>query len=116
MECVVNATGILFGAFTFLAIGLGFVWVIKLEYYVGAQAAWAVGALGAALVLASLFIPGFTASAILGVIGGTLIWGATELPEQKKRVAKGLFPANPRKQGGQLPEGPDVGKTEGKSE
>jgi hypothetical protein len=108
-----NVTGILFGAFTFLAIGLGFVWVIKLEFYVGAHVAWAVAALGAALVLASLFIPGFTPSAILGVIGGTLFWGATELPEQEKRVAKGLFPANPRKQAREAAEPPGAGKTEG---
>lgn len=93
-----NTTGILFGAFTFLAIGLGFVWVIKVEYYIGARVAWAVAALGLVLVLVSLFIPGFVPSAILGVVGGTVIWGATELPEQEKRVARGLFSANPRKQ------------------
>jgi hypothetical protein len=108
-----NATGILFGAFTFLAIGLGFVWVIKLEYYVGAHVAWAVAALGAAIVLASLFVPAFTASAILGVLGGTLIWGATELPAQEERVAKGLFPANPRKQAHEAGEPPDPGDAEG---
>ena len=108
-----NATGILFGAFTFLAIGLGFVWVIKLEYYVGAHVAWAVATLGVALVLASLFVPGFTPSAILGVLGGTLIWGATELPAQEERVAKGLFPANPRKQTHEAGEPPGTGDAEG---
>jgi hypothetical protein len=75
-----NTTGILLGLVGFLAIGLGFLWVIKLEYYVGARAAWAVAAVSAALVLASLFVPGFTPPAILGVPGGTLICGATELP------------------------------------
>ena len=55
-----NTTGVLFGLFTFLAIGLGFVWVIKLEYYVGPRAAWAIAALGIALALASLTVPGFT--------------------------------------------------------
>ena len=93
-----NLTGILFGASTFLAIGLGFLWVIKLEYHVGAHVAWAVAALGIATVLGSHFVPGFAPSAILGVLGGTLIWGATELPAQEERVARGLFPANPRKQ------------------
>jgi hypothetical protein len=111
-----NTTGILFGAFTFLAIGLGFVWVIKLEYYVGAHVTWAVAALGAAIVLASLFAPGFTPSAILGVLGGTLIWGATELPALVERVAKGLFPANPRKQAERAAEPPDAGETEGEDE
>jgi hypothetical protein len=111
-----NTTGILFGVFTFLAIGLGFVWVIKLEYYVGAHVAWAVAALGIALVLASLFVPGFTPSAVLGVLGGTLFWGATELAEQEKRVARGLFPTNPRRQAGTPEERPDAGKTEGEEQ
>jgi hypothetical protein len=111
-----NATGILFGLFTFLAIGLGFVWVIKLEYHVGAHVAWAVAALGVALILASLFVLGFTPSAILGVLGGTLVWGATELPAQEKRVARGLFPANPRKQAGQPPGPPGAGESEGERE
>ena len=108
-----NPTGILFGLFTFLAIGLGFLCVIKLEYQLGARAAWAVAALGAALVLASLFVPRFTPSAILGVLGGTIFWGATELPEQEKRVARGLFPANPRRQTGKRRQSPQAGKREG---
>jgi hypothetical protein len=116
MEWGVNVTGILFGAFAFLAIGLGFVWAIKLEYYVGARAAWAVAALGAALVLASLTVPGFTPSAILGVLGGTLFWGATELPAQEERVARGLFPANPRRQAREPGGPPGSGETEGESE
>jgi len=110
-----NTTGILFGVFTFLAIGLGFVWVIKLEYYVGARVARAVAALGAAMVLASLFVPTFLPSAIMGVLGGTLFWGATELPAQEERVTRGLFPANPRKQTRKATEGPGAGETEGRS-
>ncbi len=95
-----NTTGLLLGLFAALAIGLGFVWVIKLEYYVGAWVAKAVIALGAIVTLASLFIPGFTASAIVGILGGTIIWGGAELPLQAERVNKGLFPANPRKREG----------------
>ena len=80
-----------------MAIGLGYVWVIRLEYHVGACVAKAVAALGIAVVLASLFIPSFVLSAIVGIVGGTLVWGATELPRQEERVTRGLFPANPRK-------------------
>lgn len=105
-----NTNGILLGAFTFLAIGLGFVWIIKLEYYAGARVAWAVAALGA--VLASLFPPGFTPSAILGVLGGTLFGGATELLAQEERVATGLLPANPRKHAGKAGEGSGAVETE----
>jgi hypothetical protein len=111
-----NLTGILFGAFTFLAIGLGFVWVIKLEYHVGAYVAWAVAALGIAVALGSLFVPSFLPSAIMGVLGGTLFWGATELPAQEERVARGLFPANPRKQVHEAGEPPGADETEGEEE
>jgi hypothetical protein len=110
-----NATGILFGLFAFIAIGLGFVWVINLEYYVGARTAWVVAALGAAITLASLFVPGFTLSAIMGVLGGTVIWGATELPKQEERVLKGLFPANPRRPAKHGTEAPNLGEREGDS-
>ena len=41
-----NTTGILFGLYTAVVIGLGFVWVIKLEYYVGAHVARATAGLG----------------------------------------------------------------------
>ena len=92
-----NPTGILFGLFTILAIGIGFVWVIKLEYCVGAHVAKAVMALGMMLILVSLLTPDFVLSAIIGILGGTVIWGSTELPPQAERVARGLFPANPRK-------------------
>ncbi len=110
-----NTTGILFGLFTFLAIGLGFVWVIKLEYYVGAHVAWAVAAMGAALVLASLLVPTFVISAILGLLGGTLLWGATEMRAQEERVARGLFPSNPRRQAASTATDPrDVGEPVGR--
>ncbi|PID84764.1 MAG: hypothetical protein CSB13_11430 [Chloroflexi bacterium] len=93
-----NFTGIFFALFTVVTIGLGFVWVIKLEYYVGSHVAKAVAVLGILVVVVSLFMPSFTLSAIVGIIGGTIVWGATELPDQEERVAEGMFPANPRKQ------------------
>jgi len=108
-----NATGILMGLFSALAIGLGYGWVIRLEYYVGAHAARGVAALGVVVVLVSLFVPSFIFSAMAGVVGGTIVWGAIELPKQEQRVARGLFPANPRKVTGEPSEDPasegDVG-------
>jgi len=92
-----NLTGIYLGLFTFGAIGLGFLWVIKLEYYVGAHVAKLVGAVGIVVSLTSLFVPGFFASAVVGILGGTIFWGATELPDQEKRVAAGMFKKNPGK-------------------
>lgn len=96
----VNFTGLIIALVTFFAIGLGFVWVIKLEYYVGAHVAKWVAAAGIALVVLSGFSGAFWLSAVIGVIGGTVVWGATELPDQADRVARGQFPANPGKKDG----------------
>ncbi len=92
-----NFIGILIGLFTALVIGVGFVWVIKLEYYVGAHLAKPVAAVGALVILLSLVMPDFVSSALVGVTGGSIVWGATELPDQQERVARGMFPANPKK-------------------
>ena len=98
-----NFTGLIFACITLAAVGLGFLWVIKLEYYVGAHLAWPVGIFGGVVVLASLIVPGFAASAVVGILGGTIVWGATELPDQEKRVKDGIFPANPKKRRGGSP-------------
>jgi hypothetical protein len=92
-----NLTGIGLGLFTVAVIGLGFLWVIKLEYYIGAHVAKLVGVFGLAVILVSLFIPGFIGSALVGIAGGTIVWGATELPDQERRVAAGMFKKNPKK-------------------
>lgn len=94
---VINLMGFFFGFFMLLVIGIGFLWVIKLEYYLGARVWKAVLALGLLICVASLFVPDFTASALLGIFGGSVVWGATELPGQEQRVQRGLFPANPKR-------------------
>ncbi len=93
-----NITGVWTGITMLLAIGLGFLWVIKLEYHVGAQVWKLVLALGIGVTAASLFMPSFASSALLGILGGSIIWGALELPDQEERVRRGLFPANPKRQ------------------
>ncbi|HET9493039.1 MAG TPA: DUF4491 family protein [Chloroflexia bacterium] len=90
-----NWTGILLGLFSALVIGLGFVWVIRFEYYVGAYRWKWVLAAGLAMVAASLFMPNFVLAAIVGIAGGSIAWGAVELPHQEERVDHGLFRANP---------------------
>jgi hypothetical protein len=92
-----NFTGVLLGLFAAFVIGIGFIWVIKLEYYVGAHVARLVAVFGVFIILASLFMPNFVTSSLVGVLGGSIVWGATELPDQQKRVARGIFPANPNK-------------------
>lgn len=96
MEAI-NLTGLGLGLFMLFAIGFGFFWVIKLEYMLGAGIWKAVLASGILICLASLFIPQFWASAIVGILGGSVVWGATELPGQADRVRRGLFPANPNR-------------------
>lgn len=91
-----NWTGVYLGLFMLLAIGFGFFWVIRLEYYLGARIWRWVLLLGVGVCLLSLLMPGFTASALIGIFGGSIVWGATELPGQEERVRRGLFPANPR--------------------
>jgi hypothetical protein len=95
----VNFTGLLLGLYMLLVIGFGFFWVIRLEYYAGARVWKGVLALGVCLCLASLFVPDFHLSALVGIFGGSVVWGATELPGQEARVRRGLFPANPRRRG-----------------
>lgn len=93
----INLTGLTLGLFMLVAIGLGFVWVIKLEYYLGAGVWKAVLVTGLFVCGVSLFMPTFTGSALLGILGGSIVWGATELPAQEERVRRGMFPANPRR-------------------
>ncbi len=95
-----NLTGFYLGLLMLCAIGFGFLWVIKLEYYLGARVWKAVLGVGVLICLASLFTPSFTLSAILGILGGSVVWGATELSPQEERVQRGLFPANPKRTAG----------------
>lgn len=89
----INLTGLLLGLFMLFAIGFGFLWVVNLEYYLGAQVWKSVLVAGLLICLASLFLSDFWASALLGIFGGSVVWGATELPDQAERVRRGLFPA-----------------------
>jgi|Deesub1362A_J573_1020465.scaffolds.fasta_scaffold01109_5 hypothetical protein len=96
-----NLTGTWTALVLLLAIGGGHVWVVKLEYYVGARIWRLVLAFGLVLALLSLLAPNFPMAVILGVLAGSIIWGAGELPEQEERVQRGLFPANPKRVGGE---------------
>ncbi len=98
-----NPTGLLLGLFMLFSIGFGFFWVIRLEYYFGARIWKGVLAVGLLVCLASLFMPSFTLSALLGIFGGSIVWGATELPPQAERARRGQFPIRP---GREKPEQP----------
>jgi hypothetical protein len=91
-----NLSGLLLGVFMLFAIGFGFYWVVKLEYHFGARVWKATLAAGVLICLVSLFMPSFTLSALLGIFGGSVIWGATELPAQEQRAKRGRFPIKPK--------------------
>ena len=91
-----NLLGPGLGLATLLIIGLGFVWVIRGEYYLGYLWWPYIMGAGVLVVVASAFVPGVWPSALLGALGGSVIWGSTELKEQAVRTELGWFPFNPR--------------------
>lgn len=92
-----NFSGIIIGVATFLIIGLFHPLVIKAEYYIGVKSWWLFLLLGIVSAVASLFVSNLTLSILLGVVAFSSFWSIGEVFEQKKRVEKGWFPANPKK-------------------
>jgi hypothetical protein len=93
-----NWTGPGLGLFMLFAIGFGFFWVIRLEARFGGRVWKLVLAAGLLICLASLFMPTFIASALLGIFGGSVVWGATELPAQEERARRSRSLRNPKLQ------------------
>ena len=92
-----NFSGIIIGVVTFLVIGLFHPLVIKAEYYIGVKSWWLFLLLGIVSAVASLLVNDLTLSILLGVVAFSSFWSIGEVFEQKKRVEKGWFPANPKK-------------------
>ena len=92
-----NFSGILIGVATFLIIGLFHPLVIKAEYYIGVKSWWLFMLLGILSAMASLLVADLILSILLGVVAFSSFWSIGEVFQQKKRVEKGWFPANPRK-------------------
>lgn len=91
--------GILIGVSTFLIIGLFHPLVIKAEYYIGVKSWWLFLLLGVISALLSLFISNLFLSILFGVVAFSSFWSIGEIFEQRKRVEKGWFPANPKRKG-----------------
>ena len=90
--------GLIIAVATFLIIGAFHPIVIKTEYYWGTRP-WIIYLIvGQACVIAALFIENAMISAIVGVFGASALWGIGELFEQKKRVERGWFPKNPKRE------------------
>ncbi len=91
--------GLTIGAVTFLVIGLFHPLVIKGEYYFGVGIRWAFLALGILTGIAAWAVSDVFWSTILGVVAFSSLWSIKEVVEQRERVAKGWFPANPKRSG-----------------
>ncbi len=92
-----NFFGLGLGVATLLIIGLGFVWVIRGEFYFGYLWWPYVMSAGVVLIGASLMVAWDWGSALMGAAGASLIWGSTELKEQAVRGEIGWYPFNPRR-------------------
>lgn len=89
--------GLFIGICTFLIIGLFHPVVVKCEYYFGTRCWWWFLLLGVAGLAASVFISDVVWSSLLGVFSFSSFWTIKEIFEQEERVAKGWFPANPKR-------------------
>ena len=92
-----NFSGIAIGVVTFLVIGIFHPLVIKAEYYIGVRSWRLFLLLGIGAMAASLLVDNLTLSIILGVVAFSAFWSIGEVFQQKKRVEKGWFPANPKR-------------------
>ena len=92
-----NVSGIIIGVATFLIIGLFHPLVIKAEYYIGVKSWWLFLLLGILSAIASLLVANLIISILLGVVAFSSFWSIGEVFQQKKRVEKGWFPANPKR-------------------
>ena len=92
-----NTFGSLLGLITLIVIGLSFFWVIRAERHLGVYWWPYFAASGLLLCIFSLVVASDWLSAVLGVQGACLIWGATELKEQAMRVELGWYPQKTHK-------------------
>lgn len=89
-------TGLILGICTFLIIGIFHPIVIKFYYWFGTRCWWWFLVLGLIAAALSVFVESIFLQTLLGVFAFSSFWTIKEIFEQRERVAKGWFPANPR--------------------
>ena len=92
-----NFTGLIIGVAAFLMIGVFHPIVIKAEYHFGTKCWWAFLLAGLCGSAASLLTSHYILSTLLGVFAFSCFWSILEVFQQKKRVERGWFPANPKR-------------------
>ncbi|MBR1468826.1 MAG: DUF4491 family protein [Prevotella sp.] len=90
-------TGVIIAVSTFLIIGMFHPLVIKAEYHFGTRCWWIFLLLGIACIGSAFVVADVFWSAIIGVVGASLLWSIGELFHQKRRVERGWFPMNPKR-------------------
>ena len=89
--------GAIIGLATFLIIGLFHPIVIKSEYHFGTKCWWVFLIMGLIGIAFSLTIENTFLSALISVFAFSSFWTILEIFEQRERVNKGWFPANPKR-------------------
>lgn len=89
--------GLVLGLCTFLIIGLFHPIVIKSEYYFGVKCWWAFAVAGTLLCAIAVCLSDPFWSTLAGVAAFSCYWSILEVFEQRERVRKGWFPANPKR-------------------
>jgi len=92
-----NIVGIFVGSVAFLSIAISRYLTIKGEYYLSKRLWIGFLFLGILLLVASLFVDNDIVSILLGILSFNFLWGIGEVIEQEKRVLKGWFPKNPKR-------------------
>lgn len=95
---IYNLTGLAIGVATFLIIGLFHPLVIKGEYHFGVGCWWVFLVMGLMSIVGSVMVHDIFFSTLLAVWGASSLWSIGELFHQRKRVERGWFPANPKRQ------------------
>lgn len=94
-----HLTGLILGLSTFLIIGIFHPIVVKFHYWFGTSCWWWFMVIGILALGASLIVESIVFQTLLGVFAFSSFWTIKEIFEQEQRVARGWFPANPRRQG-----------------
>ena len=92
-----NLLGLVIGVATFLIIGLFHPLVVKGEYYFGVKCWWVFLVMGIGAIVLSILWHDLFWSTLSAVWGASSFWSIGELFEQRTRVKKGWFPANPKR-------------------
>ena len=91
-----NWEGLIVGISSLIVIGAFHPLVIWCEYHF-TQKVWPVFLfVGLGCLLAALFVRGLS-SILLALVGVACLWSIRELKEQSRRVERGWFPQNPKR-------------------